>query len=117
MALIKCSECGKEFSDKASACPNCACPNEIKEKATKDYSELSNLEKNNLKNEMKRKNVIYLPVDYVLCSVAFVFAVLGMFISMFFWIFVPFFFIVVLALQTNRIKAYYYEHPNCINKK
>lgn len=26
MALIKCSECGKEFSDKASACPNCGCP-------------------------------------------------------------------------------------------
>lgn len=26
MALIKCSECGKEFSDKAKACPNCACP-------------------------------------------------------------------------------------------
>lgn len=28
MALIKCSECGKEFSDKANACPNCACPND-----------------------------------------------------------------------------------------
>lgn len=26
MALIKCVECGKEFSDKAQACPNCACP-------------------------------------------------------------------------------------------
>lgn len=26
MALIKCPECGKEFSDKAKACPNCACP-------------------------------------------------------------------------------------------
>ena len=26
MALIKCPECGKEFSDKASACPNCGCP-------------------------------------------------------------------------------------------
>ena len=26
MALIKCPDCGKEFSDKASACPNCACP-------------------------------------------------------------------------------------------
>ena len=26
MALIKCSECGKEFSSKAKACPNCACP-------------------------------------------------------------------------------------------
>ena len=27
MALIKCPECGKEISDKASACPNCGCPN------------------------------------------------------------------------------------------
>ena len=26
MALIRCSECGKEFSDKAAACPNCGCP-------------------------------------------------------------------------------------------
>lgn len=40
MALITCSECGKEFSDKADKCPNCGCPNpnaketvvEIKEK-------------------------------------------------------------------------------------
>ena len=29
MALIICSECGKEFSDKAPACPNCGCPTEI----------------------------------------------------------------------------------------
>lgn len=26
MALIKCSECGKEISDRASSCPNCGCP-------------------------------------------------------------------------------------------
>lgn len=26
MSLIKCIECGKEFSDKASTCPNCGCP-------------------------------------------------------------------------------------------
>lgn len=26
MALIKCPECGKEVSDKASSCPNCGCP-------------------------------------------------------------------------------------------
>lgn len=26
MALIKCPECGKEISDKASNCPNCGCP-------------------------------------------------------------------------------------------
>lgn len=29
MALIKCSECGKEISDKASSCPHCGCPVEI----------------------------------------------------------------------------------------
>ena len=26
MAMIKCAECGKEFSDRADACPNCGCP-------------------------------------------------------------------------------------------
>lgn len=26
MALIKCPECGKEISDKASSCPSCGCP-------------------------------------------------------------------------------------------
>lgn len=26
MSLIQCPECGKEFSDKAPACPNCGCP-------------------------------------------------------------------------------------------
>lgn len=26
MALIVCPECGKEYSDKANACPNCGCP-------------------------------------------------------------------------------------------
>lgn len=27
MALISCSECGKEISDKATACPHCGAPN------------------------------------------------------------------------------------------
>lgn len=26
MALIKCSECGKDVSDRAKICPNCGCP-------------------------------------------------------------------------------------------
>lgn len=26
MALIKCPECNKEISDRASCCPNCGCP-------------------------------------------------------------------------------------------
>ena len=44
MALIKCPECGKEFSDKAQACPNCGCPTseaknqELKQEEIKDYS-------------------------------------------------------------------------------
>lgn len=29
MALIICSECGKQFSDKATACPQCGCPTEL----------------------------------------------------------------------------------------
>lgn len=28
--LIKCTECGKEISDKATSCPNCGCPIESK---------------------------------------------------------------------------------------
>lgn len=28
MALIKCTECGKTFSDKAQSCPECGCPTE-----------------------------------------------------------------------------------------
>ncbi|TOB85981.1 hypothetical protein CGJ96_24310, partial [Vibrio parahaemolyticus] len=29
MALITCTECGKEYSDKSSACINCGCPTEV----------------------------------------------------------------------------------------
>ena len=30
MASIKCSECGKDVSDKVITCPNCGCPITIK---------------------------------------------------------------------------------------
>lgn len=33
MAMIKCPECGKEYSDKAAACPNCGCPTEEAKKS------------------------------------------------------------------------------------
>lgn len=39
--LIKCSECGKEVSDKANTCPNCGAPvqnNDNKEKELKDLA-------------------------------------------------------------------------------
>jgi len=65
MALIKCRECGKEFSDKVSACPNCACPIEInhdKEKLTKDNnikSEEMNKEKEDKKQKQSKfKNIV-----------------------------------------------------------
>ena len=32
MALIVCPECGKEFSERAAACPNCGCPNDFLQK-------------------------------------------------------------------------------------
>ena len=35
MALIKCDECGKEYSNKAPACPNCANPTENKKTNSK----------------------------------------------------------------------------------
>lgn len=43
MALIKCKECGKEISDKATACPNCGCPiiqNKVEILFLNDYSYL-----------------------------------------------------------------------------
>jgi len=36
MALIKCSECGKEISDKAAACPNCGMPLRREDRGTYD---------------------------------------------------------------------------------
>ncbi len=36
MALIKCPECGKEISDKASACPNCGMPLRREDRGTYD---------------------------------------------------------------------------------
>ena len=50
MSLIICTECGKEFSDKAPACPNCGCPtseilNEV-EKEPEDSAEEASLNLN-----------------------------------------------------------------------
>lgn len=41
MALIKCSECGREISDKAVACPGCGCP--VNEISSNNQSETFNL--------------------------------------------------------------------------
>ena len=38
MAMIKCSECGKKISDKATVCPNCGCPIGVIKEANKKKS-------------------------------------------------------------------------------
>lgn len=40
MALIICEECGKEYSDKAGACPNCGCPTPVKVDTSKNVRSL-----------------------------------------------------------------------------
>ena len=39
MALIVCPECGKEFSDRAAACPHCGCPNDSQAEGGVDLAE------------------------------------------------------------------------------
>lgn len=66
MALIKCTECGKEFSDKAAICPHCGCPIEdvLKTMAEKQQikeqkrAEKENKPKKEIKPEQKRKIAI-----------------------------------------------------------
>ena len=55
MALIKCSECGIEFSNKAKACPNCACPIEEIEIEEKD-NVLEEIDKTFGQNTPKNNN-------------------------------------------------------------
>lgn len=54
MSLIKCIECGKDFSDKASCCPNCGCPTDFVLQGIK-----KNEEKNRIEQEAKKKEEQY----------------------------------------------------------
>ena len=51
MALMQCTECGKEFSDKANSCPNCGCPVSLVLQLNKEV----NTDANNTKPERNRK--------------------------------------------------------------
>lgn len=71
MALIKCSECGIEISDKASCCPNCGCPiyiakqkeakndNMITEESCVSYDCTQIAENTNIDNQQN-----YAPLDF-----------------------------------------------------
>ena len=77
MALIKCSECGKEISSKAAACPYCGCPIEdnnivaVKiEKATTDEPSLGKIE-----GQKKKKTIITGILVILILAVAIVLGV------------------------------------------
>ena len=56
MALIKCSECGHDVSDKAPACPYCGCPMEViisNSSKEEPFLEGSAQESNNRENEIQ----------------------------------------------------------------
>lgn len=45
MALIKCSECGKEISDKAPACIHCGCPMDLLKKSSSNIQVTKSMKK------------------------------------------------------------------------
>ena len=59
MGLVKCPDCGKEFSDRINACPNCSCPLEYavrEQNEIRTISMYSNIKKEELMSskELKR---------------------------------------------------------------
>lgn len=57
MALIKCTECGKEISDKAIACPHCGCPmDEILRAMKNDNGDMSDRETAEIEADDKTGN-------------------------------------------------------------
>jgi hypothetical protein len=79
MAMINCSECGKEISDKAVACPSCGCPigsaretlnnpNDKSSDAFREYSlQLSNFwEKQIGKFRVYEDRIVFSKLDYIM---------------------------------------------------
>lgn len=56
MALIKCNECGKEISDKATTCVYCGNPIKKQIISNKNWKELTSQEKNIIKKDLEEKN-------------------------------------------------------------
>lgn len=57
MAMIKCIECGKEFSDRAEACPNCGCPTSETTGIKKDINVASIVLHNGISSEEATKRM------------------------------------------------------------
>ncbi len=122
MSLIKCSECGKEFSDKANACPNCACPidgiNKTSKKKIKSYKELTSAEKASLRICMREEGANSTS-SIILLALGGAFFLIGFFIG--FWLLCLILgfclYIAGAITYTNNEKRYYIEHPKSITLK
>ena len=71
MALIKCSECGKEISDKATTCPNCGCP------VLHNNLPIQNLQKTSKQRNKKHGCLIPVLVIFILFGIGLTVGVLN----------------------------------------
>ncbi|MBQ4560931.1 MAG: hypothetical protein IJA55_01205 [Clostridia bacterium] len=64
MALIKCTECGKSFSDKAACCPECGCPTKLVLKEINSVEVIAKKDENlfNGRTSSKNKNLIKITI-------------------------------------------------------
>ena len=69
MGMIKCTECGKEMSDRAAVCPNCGCPIEdIREKLGEIEAEREEKQKAKEEEIQREKRLEKAKEDEVVCS-------------------------------------------------
>ena len=73
MALIKCQECGREISDKASSCPGCGAPIEKQDKEIENTKVINsstqnqNLQQNAEKKKESILGIIGLIISFIVC--------------------------------------------------
>lgn len=84
MALIKCPECCKEISDKASACPNCGCPIEADESGFAWHED--RVEEKKIMS-IENNNIFYIVgIIFAVCLVLMFIAEIISNVSMFLWV-------------------------------
>lgn len=67
MALIKCSECGKEISDKATTCPNCSYP--LKKEKVKENGKRILLQSKKISFNIFKIIIMVCIVSFILLSI------------------------------------------------
>lgn len=110
MALIKCSECGKEISDKADVCMNCGNPiqKEIenqKKKNKKSYNELTKNEKKEVSKERFKNH----PFDIVLIFLISFIILLTLFLPLYIYLPIVIVLLILEYIYVKSLEKKYYE--------